>query len=74
LFTLTTTITQKVAEVISKVLDAQIKAPQETNPDELQDYDLMGFGTGIDSGKHYKQLLDFADQLPNADGKKAFIF
>lgn len=34
----------------------------------------MGFGAGIDSGKHYKQLLDFADQLPNTEGKKAFIF
>ena len=34
----------------------------------------MGFGAGIDSGKHYKPLLDFADQLPNVNGKKAFIF
>ena len=34
----------------------------------------MGFGAGIDSGKHYKELLGFADQLPTATGKKAFIF
>jgi flavodoxin len=66
--------TLKVAEVFSRTLDAQIKAPQQTNPAELQEYDLVGFGAGIDSGKHYKQLLDFADQLPNAEGKKAFIF
>jgi flavodoxin len=66
--------TQKVAEVFSKVLDAEIKNPQQTNPAELQEYDLVGFGAGIDSGKHYKQLLDFADQLPTAEGKKAFIF
>lgn len=66
--------TQKVAEVFSKVLEAQIKTPQQTNPTELQEYDLVGFGAGIDSGKHYKQLLDFAEQLPNAEGKKAFIF
>jgi flavodoxin len=34
----------------------------------------VGFGAGIDSGKHYKQLLDFADQIPNTESKKAFIF
>jgi flavodoxin len=66
--------TQKVAEVFAKVLDAQVQTPQQTNTAELQEYDLVGFGAGIDSGKHYKQLLDFADQLPNTEGKKAFIF
>jgi flavodoxin len=66
--------TQKVAEVFANVLDAQIKTPQQTDPQELQEYDLVGFGAGIDSGKHYKPLLDFADKLPQAEGKKAFIF
>ncbi len=66
--------TQKVAEVFARVLDAEIKTPQQTNPTELQQYELVGFGAGIDSGKHYKPLLDFADQLPNTEGKKAFIF
>ena len=66
--------TQKVAEVFGKVLDAKIKTPQQTNPAELQDYSLLGFGAGIDSGKHYKPLLDFADTLPLEEGKKAFIF
>jgi flavodoxin len=66
--------TQKVAEVIAKVLDAEIRTPQHTNPQDLQAYSLIGFGAGIDSGKHYKPLLDFAEQLPNATTKKAFIF
>lgn len=66
--------TQKVADVFAKVLDAEITTPQHANPRGLEDYDLVGFGAGIDSGKHYKPLLDFADQLPNVNGKKAFIF
>ncbi len=66
--------TQKVAEVMAKVLDAQVKSPQETGPDELKEYDLLGFGSGIDSGKHYKVLFDFADRLPQVAEKKAFIF
>ena len=66
--------TQKVAEVFAKVLDAQIKTPQQIDPEELQDYDLVGFGSGIDTGKHYKELLDFADRLLQVTDKKAFVF
>jgi len=66
--------TEKVAKVFAKILDAQIKTPQETDPEELLHYDLVGFGAGIDSGKHYKQVLDFADRLFPVIDKKAFIF
>ena len=66
--------TEKIAQVIAKVLDAQIKSPQDTGSDELKKYDLIGFGAGIDSGKHYREILDFADALPQVTDKKAFIF
>lgn len=66
--------TEKIAKVFARVLDAQITAPQEINPSEILKYDLVGFGSGIDSDKHYKVLLDFADKLPKLTGKKAFIF
>lgn len=66
--------TQKIAQVIAEVLDAKIATPQQTNPEELQQYDLIGVGSGIDSGKHYKVVLDFADMLPEVTDKKVFIF
>jgi flavodoxin len=66
--------TQKVAEVFAKVLEAEMVLPQQIDPRKLADYQLIGFGAGIDSGKHYKPLLDFTDQLPSVTGKKAFIF
>jgi flavodoxin len=66
--------TQKVADVIAKVVDSQVKSPQETSSDELNKFDLVGFGAGIDSGKHYRELLDFADALPQVTDKKTFIF
>jgi flavodoxin len=66
--------TQKIAETFAQSLSATIVTPQQTDPAMLQQYDLIGFGAGIDSGKHYKPLLDFADQLPSVEGKKAFIF
>jgi flavodoxin len=66
--------TEKIAKVFAKVLDAHIKAPQRIDPDELKEYGLIGFGAGIDSGKHYKPVLDLADKLPPVTNKKAFIF
>ncbi len=66
--------TKKIANVFAKVLDAQIKTPQQINPEELQEYSLVGFGSGIYDGKHHKVLLDLADKLPQVTNRKAFIF
>ena len=66
--------TAKIAREFAKVLNAQVKRPGEAILEELQDYDLIGFGSGIEGGKHYKPLLDFADKLQKADNKKGFIF
>lgn len=66
--------TEKIAKVFAGVLDAQIRTPQETVPEELQEYDLVGFGTGIYDGKHHRSLLDLAERLPRVTSKKAFIF
>ena len=66
--------TQKIAEVLGKVLKAQVKTPQQTIPEELPIYDLVGFGSGIDSGKNYKELLNFADKVLQVTDKKAFVF
>ena len=66
--------TEKIAKVFAKVLDAQIKTPKQINPDELQDYNLVGFGSGIYSDKHHKSLLDLADKIPQVTNRKAFIF
>ena len=66
--------TEKIANVFAKVLDAQIRTPQQINPEELQEYGLIGFGSGIYSEKHHKLLLDLADSLPQVADKKVFIF
>lgn len=66
--------TEKIANVFAKGLGAQIKTPQQINPEELQEYSLIGFGSGIYSAKHHKALLDLVDKLPQVTNKKAFIF
>jgi flavodoxin len=66
--------TEKIATVFAKVLDAQIEKPQQIDPEELQEYGLIGFGSGIYDQKHHIFLLDLADRLPQVTGRKAFIF
>ncbi|MDO8869372.1 MAG: flavodoxin family protein [Methanobacteriaceae archaeon] len=66
--------TEQIAKVFSEVLDAEIKTPQQINPEELQEYDLVGFGSGIYSAKHDESLLELADSLPQVMDKKAFLF
>lgn len=66
--------TEKIAEAMAEVLDAQIKSPLQTDAQEVSEYSLIGFGSGIYSSRHHERILDFVDQLPQAENKKAFIF
>ena len=66
--------TEKIANVFAKVLDAEIKAPQQIEPEELQDYGLIGFGSGIYGAKHHESLLHLADRLLQVADGKAFLF
>jgi len=66
--------TEKVAQVIAKSLGAEIRNTEQADPNNLSDYDLVGFGSGIYFGKFHKVLLNFVDKTPQVAGKKAFIF
>jgi flavodoxin len=66
--------TERVAKVIADILDADMLKLSQADAIVLERYDLIGFGSGIYSGKHHKSLLDFVDGLPMLKNKKAFIF
>lgn len=66
--------TQKIAQVLAKELEAKILDVSQAKKEDLEDFDLVGFGSGIYMWRHHKQLLDFVDRLPVFNGKKAFIF
>ena len=66
--------TEKIANVFAKVLHAEIKKPQKVELKEIQEYDLVGFGSGIYGEKHHKLLLDLTNNLKQVTNKKAFIF
>ena len=66
--------TEKIAKMFAEVFSAQIKMPEQINPEELQDYDLIGFGSGIYSSKHHESILKLAEKLFPVADKKVFIF
>ena len=68
--------TLKIANAISEVLCGDVKSTTEVKAEELEQFDLIGFGSGIDSGRqHYKELLCFAENIKNCDGTtKCFVF
>jgi flavodoxin len=68
--------TRKVADVLAEELSSTIVdvSKDEKAQDELSTYDLLGFGAGIDRGRHYKEIIDLAQNLPLASNQKVFIF
>jgi flavodoxin len=66
--------TEKIANACANVLGAEVKTPQQVRPEEIAEYDLIGFGSGIYSATFDPSVLDLADRLPDAAGKKAFLF
>ena len=66
--------TEKLASTMARVLDAPVRVPSEVRPEELQEYDLVGLGSGIYDETTHPSLLDLLDQTPAATNGKAFIF
>jgi flavodoxin len=65
--------TEKVAKAMASILPADLKKVGEFDSKELDNYDLIGFGSGIYYHKHHKKLLELASALPSSN-KKVFTF
>ena len=66
--------TAAVARAIAAPLGADVKEPDEVDPDSLADYDLVGFGSGIFVASHHPRLRRYVEGLPQAHGTRAFVF
>ncbi len=62
--------TEKVAKKMANVLEAKLLTPDEADARTINEYDLIGFGSGIYFRKHHKSLLNFIDGLPAVKNKK----
>ncbi len=68
------TNTEKIAKAIACVLGAPVKTPQQVRPEELREYDLIGFDSGIYSATFHPSVLNLASSISRNTGKKAFLF
>jgi flavodoxin len=66
--------TEKIGKAMAECLNAELIKSDDVNVNNLMDYDLIGFGSGIYYGKFHKNILDLIDKLPNLANKKAFVF
>ncbi len=65
---------EAVARAFAPVLDARVVTPQETGPEELNENQLVGFGSGGYGARHHALLLGLVDRLPHVSDRNAFIF
>jgi len=65
--------TKKIADAMASVLHSEVIQPTDVDVETLDDYDLIGFGSGIYYWNHHKSLFDLIEKLSPIH-KKAFIF
>ncbi|MFE3190641.1 flavodoxin family protein [Nocardia sp. NPDC059240] len=66
--------TRRVAEAMGEVLEATVVEPEQVVIDELGDYDLVGFGSGIFNQRFHPRLRNFVRSLPKQQRGKAFVY
>lgn len=66
--------TKRIADIMGNVLSARVVAPDQLDPADLADYDLVGFGSGIFLGSFHIQLREFIESLPQEPRRKAFVY
>ncbi|WP_329389568.1 flavodoxin family protein [Streptomyces sp. NBC_01351] len=65
--------TRRVADTMARTLGAKVVTPEEADPRELADADLVGFGSGVFHGRLHPRLTGFVTALPAGRGR-AFVF
>ena len=66
--------TEKIGKAMAECLNAELIKSDDVNVNNLMDYDLIGFGSGIYYGKFHKNILNLIEKLPNLPNKKTFVF
>ncbi|MEV6326235.1 flavodoxin family protein [Streptomyces sp. NPDC051909] len=66
--------TRRVAESMAEVLDAEVVSPEQADPAELAEADLVGFGSGVFYQRLHPRLTDVVKALPAGRRGRAFVF
>lgn len=66
--------TFKIARAMAEVLDCSIIRTEDVKIEELKEYDLIGFGSGIYLWKNHREIIQLVESLPDMSDKSSFIF
>lgn len=66
--------TYKIAKAISEELNATLKEIKDVTQNELEDYNLVGLGSGIYAFGMDRKLIRFIKKLEKSGEKKFFLF
>ncbi len=66
--------TEKVAVAMGSELSAEVKKFADLQPSDLERFDLIGFGSGINGFDVHAELSSFVQGLEERHGQKAFVF
>ena len=66
--------TEKISKVMAVKSGADIIKAGDINPNDVNRYDIIGFGSGVYNGKLHEDILTIINKLPYQDNKKSFIF
>ncbi len=66
--------TEKIAIEMAENLEADIISFEKFNLHDLNNYSLIGFGSGVYFGKFHRGLINLVKKISKQDNKKAFIF
>jgi len=66
--------TKKIAKAMAEKINVDILKAADVNLNKFEEYDIVGFGSGVYNGKLHKELSEILSKLSQQDDKKAFIF
>ena len=66
--------TEKIAKIMAGALEADLMDLKDVSADIINEYDLIGFGSGIYYNKPHKKLIKFVNELKCVENKKSFVF
>lgn len=66
--------TAKIAGPMSEILEAEMFKPEDVSQEDIENFDVVGFGSGIYAGKFHRSMLSFVKGMREVKDKKAFVF
>lgn len=66
--------TKKIAFAMGRALDADVIDAGEFTSGDLNDYELIGIGSGIYDDGFHKSILKLIDEMQGLNGKNVFLF